>query len=81
MIKYFVIFLAIFVADIIWTLYIKWAADGKAAKAGFASIFIYIVSAFTFGEFVKDAWVLIPASLGAFFGTYCTIKASKYFNI
>lgn len=74
MIKYLIIFFALFFADIVWALYIRWSARGLAFRSGVASIFIYIVSAFTFGEFIKDAWVLIPTSLGAFAGTYVTIK-------
>lgn len=74
MIKYFIIFLALFVTDIIWALYIRWAANGKALRAALSSILIYVIGAFTFGEFIKDAWVLIPASMGCFAGTYATIK-------
>jgi multidrug transporter EmrE-like cation transporter len=74
MIKWIIIFLALFFTDIIWALYIRWSAQGRALRAGIASIFIYVVGAFTFGEFIKDAWILIPAGLGCFVGTYTTIK-------
>jgi len=74
MIKYIVIFFALILTDIVWALYIRWSANGKALKAGLASILIYVVGAFTFGEFIKDVWILIPASLGCFVGTYVTIK-------
>lgn len=72
-IKYVAIFFALFFTDIIWALYIKWTAKGKAGRAALASFFIYIVGAVTIGEFVKDPWVLIPAGLGCFLGTYITI--------
>jgi multidrug transporter EmrE-like cation transporter len=78
MIKWIVIFIALFFTDIIWALYIRWSSKGKAFKAGIASIFIYVVGAFTIGEFIKDAWILIPAGLGCFCGTYFTIK---YFDV
>lgn len=74
MIKYFFIFVALFFTDIIWALYIRWSASGKAFKAAILSVLIYIVGAFTFAEFIKDAWVLVPASIGCFAGTYATIK-------
>lgn len=74
MIKYIIIFIALFITDIIWALYIRWSAQGKALKAGLASILIYVIGAFTIGEFIKDVWVLIPASIGCFAGTYATIK-------
>jgi len=74
MIKYIVIFFALVLTDIVWALYIRWAANGKALKAGLSSILIYVIGAFTFGEFIKDAWILIPAGLGCFVGTYVTIR-------
>jgi len=74
MIKYIVIFFALVITDVVWALYIRWAAKGKALKAGLSSILIYVIGAFTFGEFIKDAWILIPAGLGCFVGTYVTIK-------
>lgn len=74
MIKWIAIFLALFFTDIVWALYIRWSSRGKATRAGIASIFIYVVSAFTIGEFIKDIWILIPASAGGFCGTYVTIK-------
>lgn len=74
MIKYIVIFLAVLLADIAWALYIRWTSSGKAIKAALCSVLVYVVSAFTFGEFVKNPEILIPASLGCFVGTYVTIK-------
>jgi len=74
MLKWIVIFIALFFTDIVWALYIRWSSQGKAARAGIASIFIYVIGAFTIGEFIKDVWVLIPASIGCFAGTYVTIK-------
>jgi hypothetical protein len=74
MIKYIVIFLALVFTDIIWALYIRWSASGKAFRAGISSIFIYVIGAFTFGEFIKDVWIVVPAGLGCFVGTYVTIK-------
>jgi len=74
MIKYTIIFIALLITDIVWALYIRWSASGKAFKAALLSILIYVIGAFTFAEFIKDSWVLIPASLGCFVGTYVTIK-------
>jgi hypothetical protein len=71
--KYIAIFFALFVTDIIWALYVKWTSRGEAIKAALASFFIYVIGAFTIGEFIKDPWVLIPAGLGCFVGTYITI--------
>ena len=78
--KFVVIFVALFVTDIIWALYIRWSANGFALKAAVASIFIYAIGAFTFAEFIKDLWVIIPACLGCFFGTYVTVKIDNEKN-
>ena len=74
--KYFLIFAIMFNADVLWAVYIKWAAEGKAGLASIASVLIYIIGAFTFGEFIKDPYILIPAGLGCFLGTYITIVIS-----
>lgn len=74
MIKYILIFFALVLTDIVWALYIRWAAQGRALRAAISSILIYVIGAFTFGEFIKDTWILIPAGLGCFVGTYITIK-------
>jgi hypothetical protein len=80
MIKFVVIFFALFLTDIVWALYIRWSANGLALKAAIASIFIYVIGAFTFAEFIKDFWVIIPASLGCFVGTYITVKLDSEKN-
>jgi hypothetical protein len=73
-IKYIIIFIALLITDVIWAFYIRWSASGKAFRAAVMSILIYVIGAFTFAEFIKDQWVLIPAGLGCFIGTYVTIK-------
>jgi len=73
-IKYLIIFIALLITDVIWALYIRWSASGKAFRAAVLSILIYVIGAFTFAEFIKDTWVLIPAAAGCFVGTYITIK-------
>jgi len=35
---------------------------------------VYSVSAYSFIEIVKDTYLLAPAALGAFLGTYYTVK-------
>jgi hypothetical protein len=75
--KYVLIFFVLLLTDAIWTLYIRWAAEGKAFRAAVASVLIYIIGAFTIGEFIKDHWVAIPASLGCFLGTYITIIVDR----
>lgn len=73
-IKYIIIFFALFFTDIVWTLYIRWAAAGLALKAAIMSVFIYIIGAYTFLELVKDPYIMFPAAFGCLIGTYFTIR-------
>jgi hypothetical protein len=71
---YIVVFLAVFLMDMVWTLYIRSLAQGKIIKAASLSALVYSISALSFVEIVKDTYLLIPATLGAFLGTYFTMK-------
>lgn len=72
--KYLFVFLLMFITDVIWALYIRWSASGKAFRAAISSMFIFAVGAFTIGEFVRDSYIIIPAALGCFCGTFLTVK-------
>lgn len=71
---YIIVFLAMFAMDMVWTLYIRALAQGRAVKAASLSALVYSISALSFVEIVKDTYLLIPAALGAFLGTYYTLK-------
>ena len=71
---YIIVFLAMFVMDMVWTLYIRALAQGKIITAASLSALVYTISALSFVEIVKDTYLLIPAALGAFLGTYFTMK-------
>jgi len=74
LVVYVAVFVALLIVDIIWTLYIRSLASGKAFRAGVLSALVYSVSAYSFIEIVKDTYLLAPAALGAFLGTYYTVK-------
>jgi len=76
-VKFIAVFIALFVADVIWTLYIRWSAKGLAFKAASAGSALWLCSAFVFIEVVKDYMVIVPALAGSFLGTYVTIKWDK----
>ena len=76
-IKFVAIFVALMVSDVFWTLYIRWAAKGFAFRAALASIAIWLTGAFVFLEFVKNFYVIIPAALGSFCGTYLAVKYDR----
>lgn len=71
---YPIVFLAMFIMDMVWTLYIRALAQNKTILASTLSALVYSISALSFVEIVKDTYLLIPAALGAFLGTYSTMK-------
>jgi len=73
-IPYIVVFLVVFVIDVIWTLYIRALAQNKIIFAAVLSALVYSLSVFSFVEITKDTYLLIPAAIGAFLGTYSTMR-------
>ena len=72
--SYVGVFLAVFVADGMWTLYVRAAADGQAIKAATYSTGIVLAGGFTTIALASSSWYLIPACLGAFAGTWVAAR-------
>ena len=68
-------FVAMFCLDFVWGHYTRNVADGKripsAAWAAAIVAFNGTVTLF----YVGDPWTMVPAALGAFAGTYASVKA------
>jgi hypothetical protein len=75
--KALLVFLGAGLADVVWALYIRRAGEGRAASAGFLSMIIILFGAYITIEYVDNHWYLLPAVIGAFIGTYFTVKADK----
>lgn len=80
MIEVLLVFLAVTVADYCWAEYIKDIATGSAFKASIWAILVYVLGGFVVLEYVANKWMLIPAGLGAFIGTYISVKRKKDVN-
>ena len=74
MTKALLVFLALFVLDFIWGLYIKAVSQSRAVTAAAWSVPIYVIGGLATVQYVQDPWLLLPAGLGSFFGTYCGVK-------
>lgn len=74
------IFFVAFILDILWVWYIKSVEKEKAIFASLAGTIIYLISAVITIYYVNNPLYLIPALLGAFFGTFFAIKFKKHFN-
>ena len=77
MIDYVTTFFAIFILDIVYTQYLKNVKLDNALSASFWAMFCYGVNSFAIVNFTEDRYLMIPAILGAFLGTYVGIKINK----
>jgi hypothetical protein len=71
--RYIAVFFAVAFADWLWTRYIVTAAAGQALPAASYSAAIVVVGAFVTLSYVKDRRYLIPATIGAFVGTWLSV--------
>jgi hypothetical protein len=71
------VFIAITVLDIVWALYIQAVADKHAIKAGILSMVLIAIGGFSTIAYVHNIWLILPELLGAFCGTYLTIRFGK----
>jgi uncharacterized protein YqgC (DUF456 family) len=66
--------LALTLADICWTMYFTETANKHATKAATWSALIILCGSFATVSFVHDKRLIVAAMIGAFLGTYITIK-------
>jgi len=67
------VFLAVALADALWSLYMLAVAAREPVVAGCYSAGIVLAGAFVTVQYVKDRRYLLPAVLGAFVGTYLSV--------
>ena len=68
------VFLAVFTLDFVWAAYTL-AMTGREAlqAAGLAGVIIVLSGIAQIG-YTKNKWLLIPACIGAFAGTYIAVR-------
>ena len=72
--QFLIVMFALFITDICWTFYLLDVAAKKARNAAFWSAMIMLCSAIAITGYVQDHRLIFAAMLGAFLGTYSTIK-------
>lgn len=75
--SYILTFFAIFFVDIFYTYYLKAINDNAALKASLWGVVVWLIGSLAVIEYTINHWLLIPACLGAFAGTYVGIKFRK----
>lgn len=71
---YLIVFLAMFALDFVWAYYTRAVTSGHAAKAAAWATGIILLSGTAQIGYTQNAWLLIPAMLGAFGGTYAALR-------
>lgn len=74
--KFILVFLAVALADVVWTKYIDEVGKKRPLFAALWSSAIIAMSTFTTVEYINDHAMAIPAILGAFAGTYYAVWKS-----
>lgn len=68
------VFLSFVFLDIGWTRWGRAIADKHVARAVLWAMMITMLGAFSAVEYVKDPWLIIPATLGAGVGTWIGMR-------
>jgi hypothetical protein len=77
MMDYLTTFLAVFFLDLVYTHYLRSVQNNKPLTASFWSMFCYLGASVAIINFTENHLLLIPALVGAFFGTYVGMKIKK----
>lgn len=72
------VFAGVTFVDTLWALYIRYTANGSPWRASISAVGLTLCGALLTLEYVKDPLMLIPAGLGAFVGTFATLKWGKH---
>ena len=75
------VFVAVAVLDAFWTKYFLATKNKLAVKAGNYSALIMAFSGLVTRAYNHDGWLLVPAVMGAFVGTYIAVKYHKDENV
>lgn len=70
MTSYIVAFFTLFILDIAWSFYLNRVKDGAALSSATWAAALYIMGASATIAWTTNHWLLVPAVLGSFAGTY-----------
>lgn len=68
------VFLLMILTDMVWAVYIRRSAQGKAFSSALAAMVLLLSGGYVVVSYTADHWMLIPAALGSFVGTYITVR-------
>lgn len=71
------VFFGLVVIDVLYAIYTKQVQKDNALLSSLSAAALYVISGLVVIGFVKDIFLLIPAGLGAFVGTYIGVKINN----
>lgn len=71
------VFLALFFLDFIWAEYTRAITDKRPHRAATTAVQIILLSGFATTSYVHNPILLIPAGLGAYAGTWASVKLAQ----
>jgi uncharacterized membrane protein YfcA len=77
MIDYLTTFFAIFLLDIVWTYYLRCVQYNQVLKASAWSVACYVLGSIAVIKYTTNNWLILPAMIGAFCGTFVGMKLKK----
>lgn len=75
--SYVIVFVAMFGLDFVWSYYTRAITNHKALSAALWSVALILFNGAVTHGYVNNLWLLIPAGLGAFAGTYVSVRWRK----
>lgn len=68
--EYIITFLAVFFLDVFYTYFLQAVYNEQVLRASVWSGIVYLVACIAVINYTVNNWLLIPAAIGAFCGTY-----------
>jgi hypothetical protein len=68
------VFAALFAADFAWAICVRKVRDDSPVAAALWALGIFLPTAVGVIGYTADPWLLMPASVGTFFGTWAGVR-------
>lgn len=74
---YIAVFFAYVALDFCWSKYTKMVGQDRALAAANWAVALLLIGAFGLLGYVQNHWLLVPAALGSWIGTYCSLRSQS----
>jgi hypothetical protein len=71
------VFVAMFILDCAYAVYTTAVTKKRALAAANYGLVIIAIGSFSIIEYTSDHWLAVPAALGGWSGTFCTVAFSE----